>query len=274
MDPITLVQQCIESPIRMLADEYAASVYCMGSFAFPKRWTFGQSDIDLIVLTQNDVFAKADIDITNHIKQELRCYDNTDDTFSVILSYAVWNIEAFCHEVAWSRFYMDKKLPQTTIIEDQLLFSATHKWLYGTKQQAAENIRIQADEYRAYLLQRYNKADQFRPQISLVREIKRIIYACRIYYFLWTGEYIYRTDTLLDKVKNMLSGYAYDILSLAHVRKLEIQNHIELSVMRHSDYFKQTKHIYALRRVLVEELVAQDKVLCDCYVNGNFIDFY
>lgn len=253
--------------IEKLTKKYQAeSVYCMGSFANSQSWQYGISDIDIVIFTQKKVFFKEDVLLGDSM--------NAKGSGGTVLTYVVWNIYDFLNQDKWKEFLYQKQFAQSSIIEDQLFFMAGHSIILGCKNKQLDYLTIPSHKYREYLICRYNNAKKMKPQITLVQEIKRIIYACRIYYFLWFDEYIYDREELMKKLQSVLDLELTEILFLACQFKDNLTEDKSILNYRNAYYFSETMKMYKRRIKLVEKLVEQDRTMCKEYVNSNFIEFY
>lgn len=274
MNHDTFFTDYIKPVVVTLCDKYSVtSVYCCGSFLYPDAWKLGVSDIDLFLLTEQEISVREDI-ILNISELSNEFVDNMKgESFKIVISYKVWNVKEFSKTDSWMSYLNSGEFIKASIIEDQLFFCSRHKFVYGTDLNDLDQLSINALNYREYLIRQYNNKSIAQYNVSFISEINRVIRSCRIYYFLWTNKYIYHTNKLIQEAKDEFDELTLDALRTAYEKKEYIGSDPKLISMENELYFSETKKMYVLRKEVVKRLVNREKSKNTNYVNGNFVDF-
>lgn len=259
--------------LEAMREKYSASsMFIMGSFLQEKMWKIGLSDIDVVILSKGNDFYKGEIDLSQKCveyvaKQMNSNFEEAD--FDLRISYVVWNEEWFFRQDAWEHYLKENREKESTIIEDQLIFSASSKLIIGEEKRS---IMIDPIKYRTYLAARYNYAElPDRPYITLLSEVKKIIYMCRLFHYFWTGNYVYRTDQLLEESKTTFSPeLVYKLEQAIDARERMSNNLVELMGMK-NNYFRETKKFNKMQNEVLDELLDLDKKHSSVDINGNFV---
>ena len=244
----------------------ATSIYLVGSFSTNNMWTLGMSDIDLKVIS----FGESNhgcIDITDKVMEFYKNNDSkqlikraTNNKEEVMLSYTVWNIDDIQDEYSWKKFYVNEDWYNSMIITDQLIFMGSKELLYGEE---VELATVAPHNFRDYLNSLSSKFCEIKPGFSILNEIKIIIYAIRLYFYLWSGRYIYDYDDLLKTIQDVL----FDDVIISSLKKaVDIRRKMDSGEINTNvnskDYFSLTKCIIKERKMIIDYLGAKDKVYC------------
>ena len=111
------------------------------------------------------------------------------------------------------------------------------------------------------------KISSFCPKLLVLKSKEKprkiIIYAIRLYFYLWSGRYIYDYDDLLKTIQDVL----FDDVIISSLKKaVDIRRKMDSGEINTNvnskDYFSLTKGIIKERKMIIDYLGAKDKVYC------------
>lgn len=178
------------------------AIYITGSFASNKDWLLGLSDIDLKIFTE---------DITDSISLVENYQSDQESLVEIPINVNVYRLREFLEPKIFKRYIEEGEAKKSEIILDQLYINGINELIYGCPVKFSyikpNYLREFAYENREYYKNRFEEG-------ILAEELKRIIFAVRLFYFLWNGEYIYDLEELLKKINDVgWEKYVIDIFN-------------------------------------------------------------
>ncbi|MBK1811302.1 hypothetical protein JHL18_11760 [Clostridium sp. YIM B02505] len=248
-------KKVIQKEIDVLVQEYHPyAIYLSGSFTTKDMWMLGISDIDVKVFT-NARTNSGIIDLTAEAYNFFSCEPSAQD--KVILSYRVCDITDFENEFAWKQFMDKKQVKEAGIITDQIFLGGSRELIYGNE----INIpRIQTSDFRKYIndITAYLKP---RDSYELFDNVKNILYAVKIYNYLWIGKYEYSNSKLFEEIKDKDTVSAKILEDVTKI--VNAMNHDENKIKSvKGDYFLIARKTYRDKIKLFEHLAKLDKEYC------------
>ena len=266
---------------RIIKDEAITSAYIIGSFTTTTMWKPGVSDIDMILLSSEAKHDKKEIDITECCKSyidvnKLQHVYNYNKKELFVISYVIWNSIDFQNTNIWRKYASDNEKEKSVVIEDQLLFSEVKELVYGDE---IGDIKVSPKAYREYLSETYEDISiPKNSKITLLTEVKKILITCRIFYYLWTGDYIYNNDILLDLYKKGYENEIYQTLKFALDIKFNINNYLGNQQSINTAYLSNTLRLTKKLKVLLNIMTDIDNEFCqkngEKAISTKFIEAY
>lgn len=248
-------KKVIQKEVDMLVQHYRPyAIYLSGSFTTKDMWMLGISDIDVKVFT-NDETSSGIIDLTEEAYDFFSCEPSAQD--KVILSYYVSAITDFENEFAWKEFMDKKHIKEAGIITDQIFIGGSRELIYGNE----INIpKIRTSDFRKYIndISSYLKP---RDSYDLFDNVKNILYAIKIYNYLWTGKYEYSNSELFEEIKDKDTVSAQILEDV--IKIVNAMNHDGNTIRSvKGDYFLIARKMYRDKIKLFEHLAKLDNEYC------------